>query len=267
MNTTVAITENIKPIVITKGSCAVAITENIKRNLNGSVKLTHTNKVAGISSEVFAFTSQKDIAAMIEVFDKHISEAKDNNKRQIAARNKMLFLIGINIGIRASDIRQLRYSFFMDKENDEYIFKDSYTIMPKKTAHKRKFVTLYFNEVVRKAITEYINVYPFSDLEDYLFISRKGNEAISEASIWRLMNETAIEAGIKQNIGSHSLRKTFGYWIWHNAEDKNKALIILQQIFNHSSPATTSKYIGITQAEIEETFSSISLGMEYAVFN
>lgn len=251
-------------MITTKPIIVVTTNNTVKRNLDGSIKRTHTNKVAGVSSEVYAFNTEKDIAAMITVLDKHIAEAKDNNKRQIAARNKMLFLIGINIGIRASDLRKLRYSFFYEEEKGKLIFRDSYTIMPKKTAHKHKYVKLFFNDVVRKAISEYTTAYPFESLNDYLFTSRKGNEAISEASIWRLMNDTALEAGIKQNIGSHSLRKTFGYWVWHNAEDKNKALIILQQIFNHSSPATTAKYIGITETEMEEAYDSIALGYEFA---
>lgn len=263
MNTAIDIMDNKPIIIVSKGGSE----ENVKYNLDGSVKLTHTNKLAGISSEVFGFTSQEDIAAMVKVFDKHIEEAQDNNKRQIAARNKMLFLVGINIGIRASDLRQVKWSYFLEDNGDgTFTFKKGYTIMPKKTAHKRKFVNLYFNQAIQKALTEYISIYPFESLDDYLFPSRKGNASITEASIWRILNETAKEAGIEQNIGSHSLRKTFGYWIWHNAEDKNKSLIILQQIFNHSSPATTAKYIGITKAEMEETFNSLTLGMEYAVF-
>ena len=81
-------------------------------------------------------------------------------------------------------------------------------------------------------------------------------------SLWRIIKETADEAGIKQNIGSHSLRKTFGFWCWHQAEDKNKALVILQQIFNHSTTQVTSRYIGILDDELEDMFHSIDLGLD-----
>lgn len=92
-----------------------------------------------------------------------------------------------------------------------------------------------------------------------MFKSREGTDSIKEATIWNIIDKVAKEAGIKQNIGSHSLRKTFGYWIWHNAQDKNKALVILMRIFGHSDTATTAKYIGITTDEISETFDSLSL--------
>lgn len=257
-NTAIVCSNNLSKITVTTNNIC-----NVKYNLDGSIKRTHTNKKSGISSEVYAFNSEADIENMIAVFDKHIRTAKDKNKLWIAHRNKLLFLLGINIGIRASDLRNLHYDYFL---NDDGSFKDCYAIMPKKTANKRKFVKLFFNDVVRQAVLEYINIYPFKNLDDFIFPSRKGNDSITEATIWKIINDTAIEAGIKQNIGSHSLRKTFGYWAWHNATDKNQALIILQAIFNHSSPATTAKYIGITDYEMEDMYNNVALGKEYISF-
>ena len=232
----------------------------VKYNKDGSVDKRHTNKVSGVSSEVYPFTTKEEIKSMIDLFDKRIEEASDENKRQIASRNKMMFLIGINLGIRASDLCSLRYSFFM---NDDGVFKDGYSLQPKKTRKTGKFVKLYFNQVVKKAITDYIKEYPYQDINDYLFKSRKGDKSIGEQTLWDIMNKTAIEAGIKQNIGSHSLRKTFGRFIFHNAEDKNNALVILQTIFNHSSPAVTSKYIGLTDDEVSNVFNELNLGIDF----
>lgn len=234
--------------------------KKVRYNKDGSVDKRHTNKVAGVSSEVYPFTTEEEIKAMISVFNKRINEATNDNQRQIAARNKMMFLIGINLGIRASDLCRLQYDFFMNKDGT---FKDFYKLQPKKTKKTGKFVTLYFNQTVKKAITDYIEEYPVEDMSEYLFKSRKGDGAISENALWKIMNNTAIEAGIEQNIGSHSLRKTFGRFVFHNAEDKNKALVILQTIFNHSSPAVTSRYIGLTDGEVSDVFNSLDLGLDY----
>ena len=102
----------------------------VRYNKDGSIDKRHTNKVAGVSSEVYPFTTKEEIKAMIDVFDKRINEAPDENKRWVACRNKMLFLIGINLGIRASDLVSLRYNFFM---NDDGTFKNFYSLQPKKT--------------------------------------------------------------------------------------------------------------------------------------
>lgn len=232
----------------------------IKYNKDGSVDKRHCNKVSGVSSEVYAFTSEEEIKAMIDVFDKRIENAPDENKRMIASRNKMLFLIGINLGIRASDLCGLKYNFFI---NNDGTFKEHYSLKPKKTKKTNKFVKLYFNQTVVKAITNYIEEYPIQDMNEYLFKSRKGDGAISEKGLWKIIVDAAAEAGIEKNVGSHTLRKTFGYHIWHNAKDKEKALVMLMAIYNHSSVATTKKYIGIMDEEIEDVFNSLNLGLDF----
>lgn len=234
--------------------------EEVRYNKDGSVDKRHPNKVAGQSSEVYPFTSEEEIKAMIDVFDKHIEEASNENKRMIATRNKMLFLIGINVGLRASDLITLKWNFFFDNDGN---FNDSYTLQPKKTRKAKKFVKLYFNQVVKKAVTDYIEQYPIQDMDEYLFKSRKGDSHITEISLGRIIKDAAEEVGIERNICSHSLRKTFGYHIWHNAQDKEKSLIILQTIFNHSSPMMTKKYIGLMDDEIEDVFNDLNLGGDF----
>lgn len=220
---------------------------------------------AGKSTEVYAFRTEEEIKAMIDVFDKHIEEATNENQRQVACRNKMMFVVGLNIGIRVSDLSTLRYSFFFDKKpNGEYAFKKFYTLQPKKQRKTGKFVKLFFNQAVRVAIKKYIEEYPFSSLDDYLFASREGdNKPLETTSIWRIIKRTAKEAGIDKNIGSHSLRKTWAYHVWNNATDKNKALVMLMRCFNHSSATVTMRYIGIMDDEIENMYKSVDLGLDF----
>lgn len=251
-------TDNVITLSVVNGKLSKK--EEVRYNKDGSVDKRHPNKVAGVSSEVYPFTSEEEIKAMINVFNKHIEEATNDNKRMIAARNKMLFLIGINVGLRASDLITLKWNFFFDNDGN---FKDSYTLQPKKTRKAKKFVKLYFNQVVKKAVTDYIEQYPIQDMNEYLFKSRKGNGHITEISLGRIIKDVAEEVGIERNICSHSLRKTFGYHIWHNAVDKEKSLIILQTIFNHSSPMMTKKYIGLMDDEIEDVFNDLNLGGDF----
>ena len=232
----------------------------VRYNKDGSVDKRHPNKIAGTSSEVYPFTSEEEIKAMIDVFNKHINEAPDKNKKQIAHRNKMLFLIGINVGLRASDLVTLKWNFFL-KEDGE--FKDFYSLQPKKTKKTKKFVKLYFNQVVKKAIADYIEEYPIQDMDEYLFKSRKGDGAISERALWKIIVDATAEAGIEKNVGSHTLRKTFGRFVWYNAVDKSKSLVVLQTIFAHSSPAVTSRYIGLTDSEVNDVFNELNLGIDY----
>jgi integrase len=229
---------------------------DVRYNKDGSIDKRHSNRVAGVSSTVYPF-NVKEIKLIIDVFNKRIEEAANDNQRQIAHRNKMLFLIGVNVGLRASDLMQLRWSYFY---KNDMTFKDFYTLQPKKTKKTGKFVKIFFNQTVKKAIENYANEYPIENLDDYLFKSRKGNNPITERGLWKIIVDAASDAGIQKNVGSHSLRKTFGFWAWHNAEDKNKALVTLQSLFNHSDGLTTMKYIGLLNSEIEDMFNSVDLG-------
>ena len=215
------------------------------------------NKPKGKSSEVFALRNKEEIAQVVNYLNKCIRVAPTPTAKMIASRNKLMFFVGINIGVRASDLRTLRWSFFLNKNNS---FKDYYVLMPKKTEKYNKYVKLYFNNSVKKAIREYLEDYPYKDIDEHLFKSRKGTDAIEAGSLGKIVKDIAENAGIKQNIGSHSLRKTWGFWCWHEAEDKQKALVILQKCFNHSDTLTTMRYIGLLDDEIEAMYNSIELG-------
>ena len=251
-------TDNVIELHIVNGK--IAPKPEVRYNKDGSIDKRRPNKVAGVSSEVYPFDTQEEIKAIIDVFNRYIEEATNENKRMIACRNKMMFLIGINVGLRASDLCGLKWNFFY---NEDGTFKEFYTLMPKKTRKQKKFVKLFFNQAVKKAVADYIAEYPIQDMDEYLFKSRKGDKCITEISLGRIVKDVAKEAGIEKNICSHSLRKTFGFWAWHNAEDKNKALVTLQMLFNHSDTQTTMRYIGLLSSEIEDMFNSVDLGLDY----
>ena len=230
----------------------------VKYNKDGSVDKRHSNRVSGVSSTVYPF-NMEEIKAIIDVLNNRINEATNDNQKQIACRNKMLFLIGVNVGLRASDLTQLRWSYFY--END-MTFKKSYVLQPKKQKKTGKFVEIFFNKTVKKAIENYVNDYPVEDLDGYLFKSRKGNNPITERGLWKIIVDVAADANIEKNVGSHSLRKTWARNIYDNAEDKSGALVMLQECLRHSDSLTTLRYISIMDEEKKDMYESIELGLD-----
>lgn len=90
---------------------------------------------------------------------------------------------------------------------------------------------------------------------EYLFQSRKGeNEPITRVQAYRILNTVADKLGVEE-VGTHTLRKTFGYWHYKQYKD----VIILQDIFNHSAPSITLKYIGITDDIKDKTIENFYL--------
>lgn len=184
------------------------------------------------------------------------------NKRY---RDNMLFIVGINFGLRVSDLRVLRFSNLI---SDSFMFKESFPVFEKKTRNtrtrkKNRYITI--NNAVVEAVTLFLENTPNVRLSDYMFRSESNNggnmnEPLSIRSIDRILKGIACDLSISAKISTHSLRKTFGYHQMLMSNNDNRKLLLLQKMFNHSSPAQTLDYIGITGEEIEEAYKKLNLG-------
>lgn len=190
-----------------------------------------------------------------------ISQYLISNKRY---RDNMLFIVGINFGLRVSDLIQLRFCQLI---NDDYSFKTSFPILEKKTKNTRKvqknrYVTI--NESVMNAVTLYLKNNP-SHIDDYMFKSESNrgsntNKPLDRASVDRILKGIAKDLGLKNKMATHSLRKTFAYHQMVMSGNDPRKLLLLQKMFGHSSAAQTLDYIGITNEEIQEAYLNLNLG-------
>jgi integrase len=87
-----------------------------------------------------------------------------------------------------------------------------------------------------------------------LFESQKQHR-LDRSQVYRVLNEACSATGVNANIGTHTMRKTFGYHHYKQFKD----VAMLQMIFNHSSPNITLRYIGIDQDEIDESYNAFEL--------
>jgi integrase len=175
-----------------------------------------------------------------------IRDIKDieNMKRVLkksGQRDYMLFLTGINTGLRISDILKLKVS---DVKGKSHI-----SIKEKKTGKNKR---LLLNAPFKVELDEYI-----ADMQDDepLFKSQKGdNKPIGVVRAWGLLKDAAEKCDLDE-IGTHTLRKTFGYHFYQQYKD----VALLQDIFNHSSPSVTLRYIGINADIVDTAISKFSL--------
>lgn len=220
--------------------------EKLYLNSDGNV----STKQFGVSSEVF-FLTPEEVELIKNNLLKRVNEANTPTNELIARRNCMLFFCGINVGLRASDLRTLKWK---DIYNNDGTMKTSWWFISKKT---KKPTEILFNRTFLGTIAKYKEFIMGLKLngkephkEDYLFYSKKNDrEPISESEMWRIIKTTAVDVGVKKNIGSHSLRKTFGRTVYENAIDKEDALVMLSEWFEHDSTSTTRRYIGITREQ------------------
>ena len=170
-----------------------------------------------------------------------IERIKDYLRRK-NERDYILFMFGIYTGLRVSDIIPIKV---------KHILGSRIEIREKKTGKIRSFP---INQQLRNALNQYIEDKQLKEY-DYLFPSRKkknGNGVkichISRIQVYKILKEAGEHIGLK-NIGTHSMRKTFGYHFYK----QNSNITILQQIFNHSTPEITLGYIGYTQEELDQS--------------
>jgi integrase len=168
-------------------------------------------------------------------------------------RDWLLFSIGINSGLRVSDLLKLKVKDVLNSKGkiNEYII-----VKEQKTGKGKRFP---INKTSQKAIREYLASREYNS-DTYLFESRKkdrdGNSRpISRIQAYEIINSAARRVGIEDPIGTHTMRKTFGYHAYHNG----CSVELLQQIFNHAAPSVTLRYIGITQDDIDNVYFSLEL--------
>ena len=161
-------------------------------------------------------------------------------------RNRLIFVFGINTGLRVSDILGLNVE---DVKNKSYI-----EIREKKTGKYKRFP---LNSKLKALIKDYLKereiLYAIG-AETPLFVGKK-HHRLHRSQVYRFLNEACEQLGIAVNIGTHSMRKSFGYHFYKKFND----VALLQKILNHSSPAITLRYIGIEQDEIDNSYYNFEL--------
>lgn len=173
----------------------------------------------------------------------------ENIRKYLTENNKIHFLnfinVGVNVGLRISDLAQLRFEMINHKWE--------VTIREKKT---HKIRTIAFNKTCQKSIKDlkaYYKSIGFSTKEGYLFkslskhyVKQKIDSPISVNGISQEFHKLRDMLCIEYPIGSHSLRKTWGYHVYKGTLN----IALLMKAFNHSSAEQTLKYIGIEEENI-----------------
>lgn len=159
----------------------------------------------------------------------------------------MIFKFGINTGLRISDIIPIKVCDIFSKDDH---FKEYLVLTEKKTGKPRK---IKLNNTLRESLAYYVSHQGLA-LNDYLFPSQKGGY-VGRVQIYRVLKNAAETLDI-ENFGTHSLRKTWGYWTYKISKYD---IGLIMDTFNHSSPSVTLRYIGINQEQKDALYSIVQL--------
>lgn len=240
----------------------------------GSLKLNTVRLRDGLLSppkeeheqEIAPEHTSEPIKSLDDIY--RVSEYLVDNGRY---RDNMLFIVGINFGLRVGDLRLLRFSNLI---NPNLTFKDTFPVFEQKTRNTRlkkrnRYITI--NRAVIEAVTLYLEHTPGVSLSDYLFLSEANNKGkdgqpLNRKSIDRILKGIADDLDLNMKMSTHSLRKTFAYHQMVASNNDPRKLLLLSKILGHSSVAITLEYIGITAEEIAEAYRELNLGSRHGSY-
>jgi integrase len=197
----------------------------------------------GSSTEVYPFRSPRDIKNILAEL------SKERNHIHV-----LLFTVSINTGRRIGDILRLKWG---DIYYVTGAFRNEMRIQEEKTD---KYASVKINDAVKECFKGYCKLYhiePWNIPNEPVFIQREGqskgkNIVIAYETYLRTLQKAARAAGITYPVGTHSARKTFGYWSKFLHPNDPNATSLLMVMFNHSSERMTANYIGVTKDQADK---------------
>ncbi|MCJ7447740.1 MAG: tyrosine-type recombinase/integrase [Bacteroidales bacterium] len=162
----------------------------------------------------------------------------------------LLISVGVFTGLRISDLLQLRFNQF---ENTDLL-----TIQEKKTKKTRK---IKINTDLRKIVDRVKLKMGIVDSSQYIFLNKYGTKPIDKSYVNVKLKEILkrYNINLESNPSSHMFRKTLGRRVLRLNNYSNESVILLMELFSHSSPAITRRYLGLREQEILDVYDSLRL--------
>ncbi len=161
----------------------------------------------------------------------------------------LLITIGVFTGLRISDLLKLRFSQFES---------EILTIQEQKTKKTRR---IKINPDLRVIVERIKKRIVIIDTDQYIFLNRYRTKPIDQSYVNVKLKEIfkRYDVDIDGNISSHLFRKTLGNRVLRLNNYSGESVILLMELFGHSSPAITKRYLGLREREIHDVYDSLRL--------
>ena len=169
-------------------------------------------------------------------------KAIEHIKKILNRRDRCLFTLGINTAFRANELLSIKAGQVRGLGAG-----DTLELKQSKSKQYRR-VTL--NRAVVAAIDDYLK-HEGQDLADadFLFRSQIG-PVLTVPSVTSMVKGWCAAVGLKGNYGSHSMRKTWGWWQYK----RGRAVPLLMEAYGHATQKQTLAYLCIQAEEVSELY-------------
>lgn len=188
------------------------------------------------------------MAAVEPIREKSDVGAMAEALRSIDPKYELMYWMGVYTGLRVGDLLKLRVR--------DVAGKKSIRILEEKTKNKRKVQvtrTVVLNSHLRRILSDYCKGKRGVDFLVPARNSRPASKPAGRQQAWAMMKRAGEELGL-DHIGSHSMRKTFGYFVYM---ENHKDVGLVQEMLQHSSPVTTLRYIGVNSLRIDDAYEDL----------
>jgi integrase len=162
----------------------------------------------------------------------------------------LLISIGVFTGLRISDLLTLRYSDLLNG--------DTFSIREQKTKKQR---SIKVNKDLREIVVRISKKLDVKNLDELIFLNKYGNKSIDKSYVNVKLKEIIkkYKFKIEGNVSTHTFRKTLGRRVMEVNNYSNESLVLLMDLFGHSSLSITKIYLGIREKEIHNVYESLSI--------
>lgn len=150
----------------------------------------------------------------------------------IGVRDRAILEVLYGCGLRVSELCTMKLSNLYLKDSFVRIFGKG---------SKERLVPI--GETAKTALQKYLSLRPEplgKEYEDYVFLSKLG-KPLSRVSVFKMVKQRALQAGISKEISPHTFRHCFATHLLEGGAD----LRAIQEMLGHSSITTTEIYTHI----------------------
>jgi integrase len=161
----------------------------------------------------------------------------------------LLVSIGVFTGLRISDLLTLTYSDLLNNE--------TFTLREIKTKKQR---SIKVNKDLKEIVSRIVSKSNITNLNQLIFINKYGTKSIDKSYVNVKLKELVKKYRIKLdgNVSTHTFRKTLGRRVMEVNNYSNESLVLLMELFGHSSMSITKRYLGIREQEIHNVYDSLT---------
>lgn len=234
----------------TEHNCKVflfpGVDQSILTDVDPVSNTTSNNSVRGKSKTVYPIQSMEQISAMA----RYLLDHED-------PKYVLLFTIGINLGLRAGELRKMTVRDVFNPDGSIRYTEDvsdigDLVLINQSKNHKRR--RLFLNRACVDALEWYFKNKRIYDFDKYLFPSPYGG-AIEVDTIRKVLKDAAAAAGVTINVGTHTMRKTWAVWAAKNNPGlEDEKITLIQLMLGHTSPVTTMAYMGYMDRDFKAVY-------------